>query len=354
MAPAVALDKNRKNKKVQIFEAHLRKNVIGQFEAVDKIVEMYQLMVAGLYSKQKPLGNLLMLGPTGTGKTHICETVAQCLFGDPQALIKVDCAEFQHSHEVAKLIGSPPGYLGHRETHPIFTMDNLYKYTTGDAPIALVLFDEIEKASDSLWQLLLGILDKATLTLGDNRKTDFSRTLIFFTSNLGAKEMSKLLFDRQIGFQDASQEGMKDKLTNVATNAAKQKFSPEFMNRIDRTVVFNSLKPEHLKQILEIELKGLQKRISTAPNGSAVSFTFSDDLKQKMLDEGYEPQYGARHLKRALERNLINPIAAMMSTGQVMPGDTVHCRLEDGEIEFLSDRLPVYSAKDRQTWEEIC
>lgn len=356
MAPAVALDKNRKNRKVAEFESYLKKHVIGQPEAVKQITDMYQLLTAGLISPNRPIGNLLMLGPTGVGKTRTVETVAEKLFGDPRAMLKIDCAEFQHSHEIAKLIGSPPGYLGHRETHPLFAQRNIDKYWSAEHQVTIILFDEIEKASDSLWQLLLGILDKASCTNGSNEVVNFSRCFIFFTSNLGANEMSKILFDRQLGFSSDSTQAeiVKDKLESVAINAAKRKFSPEFMNRIDRTVVFNSLRIEHLQHILELELKGLQKRVAVADNGKAVSFTFSDDLKQKLLDEGYEPQYGARHLKRALERNLINPIAAMMSTGQVMPGDTVHCRLENGEIEFLSDRLPVYSAKDRQTWEEIC
>src|SRR5919109_4635644 len=170
------------------FDSDLRKRIVGQDEAIDQIVNIYQMYLAGMSSPGRPIGNFLFLGPTGSGKTRMVEATAESLVGDGRAVIKIDCAEFQHSHEIAKLIGSPPGYLGHRETHPLLTQEALNQWHTEKLKLSFVLFDEIEKASDSLWQLLLGILDKATLTLGDNRRVDFSRALIFMTSNLGAAE----------------------------------------------------------------------------------------------------------------------------------------------------------------------
>src|SRR5262249_32595197 len=163
---------------------------------------LYQIFLAGMNPPNQPVGTMLFLGPTGSGKTRVVEAAAEVLFGNPNAIVKIDCAEFQHPHEIAKLIGSPPGYLGHRETSPMLTQENLDRMHTKDTRLTLVLFDEIEKASDSLWQLLLGILDKATLTLGDNCRVDFSRAIVIMTSNLGAREMSELVGDR-IGFAPA-------------------------------------------------------------------------------------------------------------------------------------------------------
>src|SRR6185369_2622286 len=230
----------------------------------------------GMTNPTRPLGTMLFLGPTGSGKTHVVEAAAEILFGTRNAVVKIDCAEFQHSHEIAKLIGSPPGYLGHRETAPMLTQENLDKYHTDSNPFSLVLFDEIEKASESLWQLLLGILDKATLTLGDNRRVDFSQTMIFMTSNLGAKEMSELITG-SIGFTPATGRTMADdeldqKIYRTASEAARRKFSPEFMNRIDKVVVFRSLKHQQLYEILDLELKGVQQRVD---EGTSERFTFS-------------------------------------------------------------------------------
>src|SRR5271165_6933701 len=187
------LDPTRRSNDAQQFEAALRRKVVGQDPAITKVTEIYQMFLAGLNPPRRPVGNLLFLGPTGSGKTRVVEATAEVLFGDPRAIIKVDSAEFQHSHEIAKLIGSPPGYLGHRETHPLFTQEALNQWHTENLKLSIVLFDEIEKASDALWQLLLGILDKATLTLGDNRRVDFSQCIIIMTSNLGAHEMSELI-----------------------------------------------------------------------------------------------------------------------------------------------------------------
>src|SRR5712692_4148664 len=205
----------------------LHKRIVGQDHAIHQVVNVYQTYLAGMNSPSRPIGNLLFLGPTGSGKTRLVEAAAESLVGDPRAMIKIDCAEFQHSHEIAKLIGSPPGYLDHRETSPLLTQESLEKYRTERDPFTLVLFDEVEKASDSLWQLLLGVLDKATLTLGDNRKVDFSQTMIFMTSNLGAKEMSELITG-SIGFAPSrggtlAADDLDQKIYRTASEAAKRK-----------------------------------------------------------------------------------------------------------------------------------
>src|SRR6202789_2021148 len=226
-------------------EADLRKRIVGQDAAIEKIISIYQTNLAGMSSAGRPIGNFLFLGPTGSGKTRLVEATAESLLGDGRAVIKIDCAEFQHSHEIAKLIGSPPGYLGHRETHPLLSQEVLNQYHTERFKLSFVLFDEIEKASDSLWNLLLGILDKATLTLGDNRRVDFSRAMIFMTSNLGAAQMSNIM-NPKLGFATQQVErarnagevddSLTDKLSRVGVEAARRKFTPEFMNRIDKVV----------------------------------------------------------------------------------------------------------------------
>ncbi len=322
----IALDPTTKSAVAQQFDAGLRARVIGQDRAVRAITSLYQVFQAGMTNPTRPLGSMLFLGPTGSGKTHVVEAAAEILFGDRNAVIKIDCAEFQHSHEIAKLIGSPPGYLGHRETAPLLTQENLEKYRTERDPFTLVLFDEIEKASDSLWQLLLGVLDKGTLTLGDNRRVDFSQTMIFMTSNLGAKEMSELITGA-IGFAPARAEklasdDLDQKIYRTASEAAKRKFSPEFMNRIDKVVVFRSLKHQELCRILDLELGLVQRRVDEGA-GERFTISLTEGAREFLLSEGIEYRYGARHLKRAIERFLVNPLANLSATGQVRMGDVV-------------------------------
>ena len=319
-----ALDPTRRSSDAQEFEGFLRRKIVGQDDAVEKVTEIYQMFLAGLNPPGRPVGNLLFLGPTGSGKTRVVEAVAEALFGDPRACIKIDCAEFQHSHEIAKLIGSPPGYLGHRETHPLLTQEALNQWHTEKLKLSLLLFDEIEKASDALWQLLLGILDKATLTLGDNRRVDLSSCIIVMTSNLGAGEMNELMVGGMGFGQVARVDGrLDDKITRTAQEAARRKFSPEFMNRIDKVVVFKALREEQLKQILEIELGMVQQRILMATGNNQFVFTCTQKVKDFLLQEGTDLKYGARHLKRAIERHIVFQLANLVATGQVKLGDFV-------------------------------
>src|ERR1700689_3403977 len=220
----IPLDPAKTGREAMSLESNLRRMIIGQDEAIDQIVNIYQMNLTGMSAPGRPIGNFLFLGPTGPGKARIVEATAEALLKNPRAVIKIDCAEFQHSHEIAKLIGSPPGYLGHRETHPLLSQEVLNQYHTDTIKLSFVLFDEIEKASDALWNLLLGILDKATLTLGDNRKVDFSRAMIFMTSNLGASEMSSLLAPK-LGFNVSETErraasGVSDDDLNAKINRA--------------------------------------------------------------------------------------------------------------------------------------
>ncbi|HEV2499808.1 MAG TPA: AAA family ATPase [Terriglobia bacterium] len=336
------LDPTQSSPEVRDFEAALRKKVVGQDRAIRQLGRVYQVYLAGLGAPGRPIVNLLLLGPTGSGKTRLVEASAEVLFGAPDALLKIDCAEFQHSHEIAKLIGSPPGYLGHRETPPMITQEALEAHYTDKLKLSLVLFDEIEKASDALWQLLLGILDKATLTLGDNRRVDFSRSLIFMTSNLGSLEMARLM-TQGLGFSPAVEEDnaeLDQKIYRTASEAARRKFSPEFMNRIDRVIVFRTLTEDHLGQILSIELKRVQERIMASSREDQFVFKCTPAAREFLLREGTDTKSGARHLKRAIERHLVFPLSNLIATRQVALGDllTVDYCEEKDRLTFLKER----------------
>src|SRR5499426_1521350 len=333
----VYLNPDLKSPAAQEFEDKLTALIVGQDRAVRRITGLYQIFLAGLAHPGRPIGTLLFLGPTGSGKTRVVEAASEVLFGDSNLVTKIDCAEFQHSHEIAKLIGSPPGYLGHRETSPMLTQENLDRSHTEMTKLSLVLFDEIEKASDSLWQLLLGILDKATLTLGDNRRVDFSRSIVIMTSNLGAREMSELI-SGGIGF--APKSGVVDaevdqKIYKTALEAAKRKFSPEFMNRIDKVVVFQTLQAVHLQKILDIELGMVQDRILNSRGDGKFVFKCTTKAKEFLLKEGTDLKYGARHLKRALERYLVYPLSNLVATNQVSLGDLVNVDYDDGDDKLV-------------------
>jgi len=332
------LNPNLHSTESRALDEGLRQRIVGQDEAIQAVVELYQVFLAGMNSPGRPLGNVLFLGPTGTGKTRVVEAAAEVLFSNARALIKVDCAEFQHSHEIAKLIGSPPGYVGHRETQPLITQETLDRHHTETTKMSFLLFDEIEKASDALWQLLLGILDKATLTLGDNRRVDLSSVMIFLTSNLGGREISELMTGR-LGFAppetQAAHSRMNEKVEQTASEAAKRRFAPEFMNRIDKLVVFHPFGADELQQILDIELRMVQERVLAA---AQVRFFFklTHQAREFLLQEGISSIYGARHLKRTIERHVVYPLARLVASDQVEAGDTISIDWEGAghELQF--------------------
>jgi ATP-dependent Clp protease ATP-binding subunit ClpB len=344
------LDAEKRSATASQFELAMREKIVGQDEAVQALVDIYQVFCAGLHSPGSPVGNLLFLGPTGSGKTRTVEAAAEILFGSSRAVIKVDCAEFQHSHEIAKLIGSPPGYLGHRETHPLITQEALAVSHREHLQLSFLLFDEIEKASDALWQLLLGMLDKATLTLGDNRKVDLSQTVIFLTSNLGGSQIADLMHGG-MGFiqpKDKATTGLHEKVHRTAVEAARRKFSPEFMNRLDKVVVFHPLKRDELDEVLDMELRQVQKRVLDSTTRPFL-FRITRKGREFLLEEGTDQRYGARHLKRAIERYVVYPIARLLATAQVHQGDALvidHHLGEEGlvflrEKEIRSSDLPL-------------
>ena len=349
MSKLVLLDPTKTGRQAEDLEDKLRHFVIGQEEAIHEIVRAYQTHIAGLSPVARPIGNFLFLGPTGSGKTRIVEATAETLLKNPRAVIKIDCAEFQHSHEIAKLIGSPPGYLGHRETHALLSQEALNQHHTDNVKLSFVLFDEIEKASDALWNLLLGILDKGVLTLGDNSRVDFSSAMVFLTSNLGASEMSSLINPR-LGFHAPSLDDAKlsARMSRAGIGAARRKFTPEFINRLDKIVVFNSLGNEELRRIVDIELELVQQRIRTAATGKPFLVNVTDSAKEFLLKEGTDLRYGARHLKRAIERLLVQPLSNLLASGQIGRGDCIRVSHSEGSPFLMffreADTLEAWNA----------
>ncbi len=338
-ATARKLDPNLPNNLSKLLARQFANKVVSQEKAVQVLLEMVEAYRAGFCDPRRPAGNALFLGPTGTGKTYIVETLAESLFGNRKACIRIDCSEFQHSHEIAKLIGSPPGYLGHRETHPAIEQEKLDKYHTEALKLSIVLFDEIEKASDALWSLLLGILDNGTLTLGDNRAVDLTKTIIVLTSNLGAREMA----NRGIGFVEPSEERDQVRMEQIAVSAAKSKFSPEFMNRIENIVTFKSLTKTDIEQVLDIELFALAHRLALVNLDRALPCPFtirvSPAAKREILTEGYSKEYGARHLNRVITKMLLKPLAKIFNSNQIVPGDIIIIDFTD-TFEFYVQPVP--------------
>jgi ATP-dependent Clp protease ATP-binding subunit ClpB len=367
------LDSTRNCPEAIRLEMEMKRRVVGQDQAIAQVVAHYQTWLAGLASSGRPICNLLLLGPTGCGKTRIVEAIAEAVAGDAQAVVKVDCGEFQHSHEIAKLIGSPPGYLGHRETHPRLCQEKLDLYHTDTMKLSFVLFDEIEKASDALWNLLLGILDKGTLTLGDNRTVDFSNTMVFLTGNLGTAEAQRL---RELpwGFSagpgagcealsaatrnpestgdcgaqqpevatrssrgaqvilpmegpttlstrpHSSSTQLDQRMERSVMQAARRKFSPEFLNRLDRVIFCRALDQEQVGAVLDLELKQLLSRIRRQRNCS-LDVSMSEQARDYLIEQGFDPDCGARYLKRAIDKHLVQALSSLLATHQLCDGD---------------------------------
>jgi len=317
----------------------LSQKVVGQPAAMQCIVPYVYMFQAGLAPDGRPAGVFLLLGPTGTGKTRTVEAIAEVLHGSAKNLVKIDCGEFQMEHEVAKLIGSPPGYLGHRETVPMLTQQQLHAVTSSKCDLSLVLFDEIEKAAPSLSRLLLGILDKALLRLGDNTTVNFEKSLIFFTSNLGAREMMREMHP-EIGFHahgPRERTDLTSKLENIALAAVRRRFSPEFVNRIDAVVTYQPLDAEALGTILDQHIDELQRHVNSRLGTRCFTLAVSPECRQFLLRKGTSDEYGARELKRTLHRQLTQPLATLVARGQVEPEARVYVDVSDDQ-ESLSIR----------------
>jgi CheY-like chemotaxis protein len=302
----------------------LTSRIVGQSAAIEYIVPYVQMHKAGLGPPDRPAGVFLLLGPTGTGKTRTVEVLAEVLHGSAKSLLKIDCGEFQSDHEVARLIGAPPGYIGHRETKPFLTQDRLTDVTSPECDLALVLFDEIEKAAPALTTLLLGMLDKGTITLGDNTSVNFERSLIFLTSNLGAREMMREIQPR-LGFQaaDAPAGEISGRLEHIGIAAVRRRFSPEFVNRIDAVITYQPLDERALATIVDHHIEELQRHVFTRLGSRSFEIDVTPAARQLLLDRGSNPEYGARELKRTIHRLLTQPLAALVTSGRIAAASRV-------------------------------
>jgi ATP-dependent Clp protease ATP-binding subunit ClpA len=315
-------------------KSQLEQRVVGQPSAVREIVPYVEMHQAGLAPENRPVGVFLLLGPTGTGKTRTVEALAEALHGSEKAMVRIDCGEYQMEHEVAKLIGAPPGYLGHRETQPMLTQAKLNAATSEYSNLSIVLFDEVEKAAGSLARLLLGVLDKATLRLGDNNTVNFEKSLIFLTSNLGAETMARQL-KPWFGFEaiaqpngDEDAEDAEVRLRRIGMAAVRRKFSPEFVNRLDAVLTYRPLSDEVMGAILDMQLAELQQHIIRRLGARAFRVAISKSARQFLLRKGTSIEYGARELKRTILRSLTQPLAGLMAAGRIEAGSRVTVDVE--------------------------
>lgn len=327
------LDTVSESPKVKQVREALSKRIVGQEETMSALLDVVQKIESGLHDSRRPIGSILVTGPTGTGKTRIVEALCEAMFNDSRNMIKIDCGEFQHSHEIAKLIGSPPGYLGHRETKPLLYTEKIKMMSevNKEFPVAVLLFDEIEKASDALWHLMLAILDKGEITTGTNEKVDLTKTVIIMTSNAGSSEMGTAL-DGGLGFRVPECVVNDEEIKNIGVEAAKRKFTTEFINRLDRIVACNSLTKEQIARVLDMEIEQLVNDIWMKTK--IINLSVSAGAKAAIIEDGFDPKYNARHIKRSLEKHITVPIARVLATGQLENGDMVNVDVNDGKFEF--------------------
>lgn len=313
----------------------LRARVAGQDAALEQLAPYIRMFQAGLSPEGRPAGVFLLLGPTGTGKTRTVESLAEALHGSERSLVRIDCGEYQMEHEVAKLIGAPPGYLGHRETQPVLTQGRLNAAATERCALSLVLFDEIEKAAPSLTRLLLGVLDRATLKLGDNTTVNFERSLIFLTSNLGARGMQRALRP-DFGFEALAGPGPvpRTRLGKIGAAAVRRRFPPEFVNRLDCVITYQPLDRPALERILDLQLERIQQHLRARLAERAFRFEVGPEAREWLLREGVSVEYGARELKRTLLRHVLHPLAALLLEGGIEPGATAAAQVSDSGLEW--------------------
>lgn len=321
---------NRHNPQANELAEQFEELLVGQPGVARQVLPFIQTFQAGLSPEGRPAGVFLLLGPTGTGKTRTVEALAEVLHGSSRNILRIDCGEYQMDHEVAKLVGAPPGYLGHRETQPLFSQARVNAASSERCALSIILLDEIEKAAPSMMRLLLGILDLGTLRLGDNNTVNLERTVIFMTSNLGAERMQAEL-KPTLGFGAmASPTASAKRLESIGGHAARKKFSPEFMNRIDATITYVPLTDKAMEQILDLQIEAIQQHIDTRLNTRAFEITISTKLRRHLLQVGTSSIYGARELKRTIQKFVLQPLAGVVASGRIPPGALVHMDLKAG------------------------
>ena len=301
--------------KLVMMEDGLRRRVIGQDEALNAVANAVRRARAGLQDPNRPIGSFIFLGPTGVGKTETAKALAEFMFDDERALVRLDMSEYMEKHAVARMIGAPPGYVGYDEGGQLTE-------AVRRRPYSVVLFDEIEKAHPDVFNILLQILDDGRLTDSKGRTIDFKNTVLIMTSNLGSREIqASALVDTPI----------KDMITDVLRNH----FKPEFLNRIDDTVIFGQLDRKEIEKIIEVQLEKLRKNLAER----GISIVLEDSAKQLLSDKGYDPTFGARPLKRAIQTLLQNPLAIKLLNGEIRSGSTIHVAEADGAMQFTTEKI---------------
>ena len=313
----------------------LQAHIINQREAIDALVRAYETFLLGFNPSDRPIRNLIFAGPTGTGKTLAAESLAHALFGDTRALTKIDCEEFQAPHEISKLLGAPAGYIGHKETEAMLSQSRIDRYQTAENPLNIILFDEIEKADPALWNLLLGILDKGRVSLGNGHETDFTRSIIILTTNRGAREMDYILSNKGIGFSTPVQTV--SGVNKAATKSIRGNFSPEFVNRIDEIIVFNTLTRDDLRLIFSREVMTIQDRMIRSNKCPLFILRWTTDAIDYLIDRGTDSKSGSRELKRVLEKLVVHPLSALILSKQIQPDDIITVDIENSELVFLHE-----------------
>jgi ATP-dependent Clp protease ATP-binding subunit ClpC len=291
--------------------------VIGQDEAVQLVADAIIRARAGIKDPRRPIGSFIFLGPTGVGKTELAKALAEAMFGDENAMIRIDMSEYGERHSTARLVGAPPGYVGYEEGGQLTEKDRR-------KPYSVVLFDEVEKAHPEVFNVLLQVLDDGRLTDSKGRTVDFRNTVIIMTSNVGAQTIRK---GGALGFtasREADYTDMKDRVMDEL----KKQFRPEFLNRLDDQIVFHPLAEEHIREIVDLMSDDLRKRLRE----NDIHFVLSDEAKAFLAKEGYDPQYGARPLKRAIQRHIEDQLSEALLSGSVRKGDLVKIDAEDGKL----------------------
>lgn len=337
-AAVVSIQKTPQGVENDNLAERMKRLLIGQDEAVDKIVPFIELYNAGFCQKGRPVANILCLGTTGVGKTLSAEVLAECLHGNRNSLLRIDCGEYQRDHETAKLVGAPPGYLGHRETQALISQKRLTEITSDRSSLSIIVFDEIEKASISLSNLLLGIMDKGTMRTGDNIAVNFDNSIIFLTSNLGAKALKNEI-DPGFGFSHFA-EGMatsSDRLSSIGNRSAKNHFSPEFKNRIDETITYNQLTKDHLRQIVDLELNSICDHLDATLQGDSFGVEIPEDVIERLVEKGFSKEYGARDLKRVLRKEVVLPLARLYNDCRLGTGSVAVFSVIDNKIEIKTE-----------------
>ena len=300
-------------------EDSLKKRVVGQDEAINKIAQAVRRSRAGISDAERPIGSFMSLGPTGVGKTELAKALAEFMFNDERALVRVDMSEFMEKHSVSKLIGSPPGYVGHEEGGHLTE-------TIRHRPYAVVLFDEIEKAHPEVFNIMLQVLDNGRLTDSKGRHVNFKNTILIMTSNVGSefvKQMSKIGFSAGV-----VQQNKEDVLKEKIYQSLESRFRPEFLNRLDEIIIFNSLTKEDLRKIVKIQIKEVVGRL----NEKGIIFKISPDALSYLSEKGFSEEYGARPLKRFIQSKVLNSIAEYIISGKISAGDTVSVHIQGGEL----------------------